>query len=286
MTEPPPRERFLAAETSFEDSYIALFGCPYDATATFRSGARKGPEAIRRFSDALETYSPELENDLGKGPFSDMGDLELPDGRADEVLEVISEHSRRVMSAGKIPFALGGEHLITLPLVIAALEFHPDLVVFQWDAHADLRSDYEGNVLSHATVMRRVAENIGDDRFLQFGVRSGTREEWKWMKKNRSVRPLASDHVMAGLVEHQGRPIYLSVDLDVLDPSECPGTGTPEPGGSTFLNLAECIHTLRLSGVPVVALDVVELAPEIDPTGRSAVAAAKIVRELLLSLRV
>ena len=281
-----PGDRFLGATRGFDEAVIALFGCPYDETVTFRPGARWGPSAIREVSDVLETYSPELGNDLGEIPFCDMGDLTLDQGRVELVLEVISDRAQEVFAAGKIPFALGGEHLISLPLIIKTLEHHPDLVVFHWDAHADLRNDYEGAVLSHATVMRRVAEAIGGDRLVQFGIRSGTREEWEWMKESRSVHPLDPDHVMATLVERQGRPVYLTVDVDVLDPSVCPGTGTPEPGGTTFQTLIDCIYTLRRSGAPIVALDVVELAPKIDPSGISAAAAAKIVRELLLSLRV
>ena len=258
-----PGDRFLGATRGFDEAIIALFGCPYDETVTFRPGARWGPSAIREVSDVLETYSPELGNDLGDIPFCDMGDLTLDQGRVELVLEAISDRAQEVFAAGKIPFALGGEHLISLPLIIKTLEHHPDLVVFHWDAHADLRNDYEGAVLSYATVMRRVAEAIGGDRLVQFGIRSGTREEWEWMK-GREER----------------------VDVDVLDPSVCPGTGTPEPGGTTFQNLIDCIYTLRRSGAPIVALDVVELAPKIDPSGISAAAAAKIVRELLLSLRV
>ncbi len=288
MTEPPPpaRERFLGAERAFDEAIIALFGCPYDGTVSFRPGARQGPAAIREFSDVLETYSPELGADLGDVPFCDLGDLALAEVRVEQNLEIISAEARRVCSSGKIPFALGGEHLVSLPLILAALESHPDLVVFQWDAHADLRGDYEGAVFSHATVMRRVAEAVGNGGLVQFGIRSGTREEWGWMKDNRMVKPLDPDHVMAAVVEKQGRPVYLSVDLDVLDPSVCPGTGTPEPGGSSFANLAACIYALRRAGVPIIALDVVELAPGIDPTGMSAAAAAKVVRELLISLRV
>jgi len=173
-----------------------------------------------------------------------------------------------------------------LPLIVAALEHHPDLVVFQWDAHADLRGDFEGAVLSHATVMRRVVEALGEDRIVQYGIRSGTREEWDWMTKHMTVWPMIPENMMAGLVQHQGRPVYLTVDVDVLDPSECPGTGTPEPGGSTFVNLIACIKAMRQAGAPIIGVDVVELAPNIDRSGISAIATAKLVRELLLSLRI
>jgi agmatinase len=284
---PPRREYFLGAEKrSYEEALIALFGCPFDETVSFRAGARNGPAAIRDYSEVLETYSPEFEKDLGGVAFCDMGDLVLEEERLEANLEIISNRAREVLSAGKVPFALGGEHLVSLPLIVAALEHHPDLVVFQWDAHADLRGDFEGAVLSHATVMRRVVEALGEDRIVQYGIRSGTREEWDWMTKHMTVWPMIPENMMAGLVQHQGRPVYLTVDVDVLDPSECPGTGTPEPGGSTFVNLIACIKAMRQAGAPIIGVDVVELAPNIDRSGISAIATAKLVRELLLSLRI
>ncbi len=284
--EPPAQEerepRFLAARESFEEARIALFGCPFDETASFRSGARFGPRAIRDFSDVLETYSPDLDADLDDVPFCDLGDLALPAGDVEAALDAIRTQVRWILSSGKIPFGLGGEHLVSLPMIEAALDHHPDLVIFQWDAHADLREEYGGARLSHATVMRRVVEAVGSpDRLVQFGVRSGTRGEWEWMRGRGSVRPLAAEEVAAALAENAGRPLYLTLDLDVLDPSECPGPGTPEPGGARFTELAACIGALR--GAPIAALDVVELAPRIDPGGASAVCAAKAVRELILA---
>ncbi len=290
--EPPAQEpRFLAARASFEEARIALFGCPFDETASFRSGARFGPRAIREFSDVLETYSPDQGADLDDVPFCDLGDLALPAGDVEAALDAIRTQVRWILSSGKIPFGLGGEHLVSLPMIEAALDHHPDLVIFQWDAHADLREEYEGARLSHATVMRRVVEAAGSAagsaagaapaRLVQFGVRSGTRGEWEWMRGRGSVRPLAAGEVAAALAENAGRPLYLTLDVDVLDPSECPGTGTPEPGGARFTELAACIGAL--GGAPIAALDVVELAPRIDPSGASAVCAAKAVRELILA---
>jgi agmatinase len=280
---PQGEPRFLAARASFGEARFVLFGCPFDETASFRPGARFGPRAIREFSDVLETYSPDLDADLDDVPFCDLGDLALPAGDIEAALGVIRAEARRLLAAGKIPFGLGGEHLISLPLIEAALEAHPDLVIFQWDAHADLREEYEGARLSHATVMRRAIEAAGggEDRLVQFGVRSGTRGEWEWMHGRGLPRPLAAAEVSAALAENAGRPLYLTLDVDVLDPSECPGTGTPEPGGARFTELAACIGALR--GGPIVALDVVELAPRIDPSGASAVCTAKAVRELILA---
>ncbi|MEK6711133.1 MAG: agmatinase [Nitrospinota bacterium] len=279
-----PRTPFLWAKCPFERARIVLFGCPFDGTASFRPGARFGPEAIRSVSDGLETYSPLLDADLEDLPYCDLGDLPLAPGDVPGTLASIKEEARRLLAAGKIPFALGGEHLVSLPLIEAALEVHPGLVVFQWDAHADLREDYQGAALSHASVMRKVAGQIGPGRLIQFGVRSGTREEWVWMRRHGTVHPLTPEVVRQALARHAGSPIYLTLDLDVLEPGEFPGTGTPEPGGVRFGELAECIVLLRREGARIVALDVVELTPMLDPSGASSLAAAKAVRELLLAL--
>ncbi|MFH1764796.1 MAG: agmatinase, partial [Gemmatimonadota bacterium] len=213
-----------------------------------------------------------------------LGDLVLPAGSVDESLVRIRNAARRILEAKKISFGLGGEHLVSLPLIEAALEAYPDLVVFHWDAHADLRDSYLGAFLSHATVMRRVVERVGKERVIPFGVRSGTREEWTWMRNHGGPRPLTPERVEEALDSMKGAPIYLTLDLDVLDPGEFPGTGTPEPGGARFTELSCCITALRKRSANVVALDVVELAPPCDPSGASAVAAAKAVRELLLVL--
>ena len=279
-----PRTPFLWTERPFEAARVALFGCPFDATASFRPGARFGPEALRSASDGLETYSPLLERDLEEVPYCDLGDLALPAGDVEGALGRIRAEAGRILAAGKIPFALGGEHLVSLPLIEAALEAQPGLVVFQWDAHADLREDYLGASLSHACVMRRVAERAGPERLVQFGVRSGTREEWAWMRSHGTLRPLTPEAVGEALRAHAGKPIYLTLDLDVLDPGELPGTGTPEPGGARFGELAACILALKRARAPLAALDAVELAPQLDPSGVSALAAAKAVRELLLAL--
>jgi agmatinase len=279
-----PRTPFLWAQTPYEGARIVLFGCPFDGTTSFRPGTRFGPEAIRSVSDGLETYSPLLDADLAELPYCDLGDLPLPAGDVEAALGRIREEARRILGAGKIPFALGGEHLVSFPLIEAAREAHPDLVVFQWDAHADLREGYQGAALSHASVMRLAAERVGPERLVQFGIRSGTREEWAWMRRHGTVHPLTPEAVKGALARHAGSPIYLTLDLDVLDPGEFPGTGTPEPGGARFAELAACIALLRREGARIVALDAVELSPMLDPSGASSVAAAKAVRELLLAV--
>ncbi|MCY3822462.1 MAG: agmatinase [Nitrospinae bacterium] len=276
------RPRFLCAESSFESARVVLLGCPFDETASFRRGARSGPDAIREASDCLETFSPHLDKDLSDAALCDLGDLDFPSGDTEAVLASIKAEASRIFRAGKRPVFLGGEHLVSLPLVEAALELFPGLAVFQWDAHADLREDYLGERLSHACAVRRILELDGVGTLRQFGVRSGTREEFEWMRANDTMRPLTPEAVAAALQEAGDSAVYLTIDVDVVNPGEMSGTGSPEPGGPGLDALVDCVRVLDTSGARVIGADVVELAPEWDPTGASAVAAAKIVRELAL----
>ena len=276
------RPRFLCAESAFEPARTVLLGCPFDETASFRRGARLGPQAIREASHGLETYSPELEEDLEDAALCDLGDVDFASDDTGAVLDSIRAEAREIFRAGKRPVFLGGEHLVSLPLVEAALEVFPGLAVFQWDAHADLRDDYLGEKLSHACVMRRILELEGVGPLHQFGIRSGAREEFEWMRANETLRPLTPEGVESVLEEIGDRPIYLTIDVDVINPGEMSGTGSPEPGGPCFDALMDCISVLDASGARIIGADVVELAPEWDPTGASAVAAAKLVRELAL----
>ena len=276
--------RFLCAESAFEPARTVLLGCPFDKTASFRRGARLGPQAIREASDCLETYSPHLDKDLSDAALCDLGDVDFASDDTGAVLDSIRAEAREIFRAGKRPVFLGGEHLVSLPLVEAALEVFPGLVVFQWDAHADLRDDYLGEKLSHACVMRRILDLEGVGPLHQFGVRSGTRDEFAWMRANETLRPLTPEGVESVLEEISDRAIYLTLDVDVINPGEMPGTGTPEPGGPGFDAIMDCISVLDASGARIIGADVVELAPELDPSGASAVAAAKLVRELALVL--
>ena len=276
------RPRFLCADSAFETARVVLLGCPFDETASFRRGARYGPEAIREASDCLETYSPHLDQDLEDIALCDLGDVDFATHDTQAVLDSIRAEASQILKAGKRPIFLGGEHLVSLPAVEAALELYPNLAVFQWDAHADLRDDYLGAKLSHACVMRRILELGGVGPLRQFGVRSGTREEFEWMRANDTLRPLSPEAVAAALQEPGERAVYLTVDVDLINPGEMPGTGSPEPGGPGFDALMNCISVLNASGAHIVGADVVELAPEWDPTGASAIAAAKLVRELAL----
>ena len=275
---------FIGADSTFEDSRIVIFGAPYDSTTSFRPGTRFGPSAIRSESFGIETYSPYQDRDLETDvAVHDAGDLELPFGAPDRALAMIEAKADEILSSGKIPFLLGGEHLVSLGAVRAAAKRFPDLHIIHFDAHADLREDYLGVRLSHACVMRRCHDILGDGRIWQFGIRSGTHDEFAFMREGHVTTEPFSVNTLASLSFPEGTPVYLTVDLDVLDPSEFPGTGTQEAGGLRFTELRSSLTEI-LRRFNVVALDNVELSPGLDASGRSTALACKILREQLLSL--
>lgn len=272
---------FMAAG-AWDKARVGLFGIPMDATTSYRPGARFGPARIREASYGLEEYSLALDRSLDEVPFADLGDVTLPLGDVPSSLEAIEAVAGAVWDAGRRPLAIGGEHLVSLPLVRAAFARYPELAVVQFDAHADLREDYLGVRLSHACVMRRIAEFVPPSRLVQLGIRSATREEAAFARERTRFYPLrvasAVEEAVAGL---RGRPVYVTIDVDVLDPAYAPGTGTPEPGGIAPQELFEALRALE--SLDVVGADVVEVAPTLDPTDTTAVLGAKIVRELLLT---
>lgn len=277
--------QFIACDKPYAKADTVLFGAPYDSTTSFRPGTRFGPNAIRAESFGIETYSMLQDKDLMDDTrVFDAGDIELPFGAPAPALKLIEKKARKILRDGKRPFLLGGEHLVTLPVVKATLEKYPDLAILHFDAHADLREDYLGNPLSHACVLRRCHDLVGDGRIFQFGIRSGTREERRFMTDGHVTTELFSDTTLDAVVKGlKGRPIYLTIDMDVLDPSEFPGTGTQEAGGFSYDQL---VADLRLicRELKVVAIDNVELNPGLDPTGRSTALACKFLREELLAL--
>ena len=276
---------FIASSEDDAPARVVLFGAPYDSTTSFRPGTRFGPAAIRSESFGIETYSPLQDRDLEDFPFFDSGDLELPFGAPDRALEMIEARAEEILAAGKIPFLLGGEHLVTLGAVRAVAKRYPDLHIIHFDAHADLRADYLGVQLSHACVMRRCHDLLGDGRIFQFGIRSGTREEFAFMRDGHVVTESFSDATLQQVVDEipPDAPVYLTIDMDVLDPSAFPGTGTPEAGGLDYRQLVDDV--VRICGqLNVVGLDNVELAPTLDPTGRSTALACTFLRECMLAL--
>src|SRR5512136_356316 len=268
-------QTFISAGDSFEKSQVVLLGCPFDATASFRPGARFGPSALRRASWGIETYSPYLNRDLSQLRLHDMGDLELPLGEKDLSLTMIREAVRRILSAKKFPILLGGDHLISLPAVEEVLQAYPHLHIVHIDAHTDLRENYLGEVLSHSTVTRKIADCLKKGRLFQIGIRSGAKEEFDLAKKMKSIVPTHPNSLRA-LVKRIGKqPVYVTFDVDAMDPSLVPGVGTPEPGGLTFEAFIAILKELR--PLRVVGFDLVELTPDYDATQVSSVTASVIL---------
>ena len=264
---------YMASQT---EGRICLFGAPFDSTTSYRPGSRFAPGAIREASYGLETFSPALNGDLEDCAFMDLGDLELPFGDPTPALAMIEATAAEILAAGRIPFLLGGEHLVSLGVIRALKTLYPDLLIIHLDAHADLRDDYLGQRLSHTTVMRRALDLLGEGSLMQIGIRSCTRQEFGLVQE---LRVLPQEIAARAA----GRPCYVSCDLDIMDPAFFPGTGTPEPGGCSYAELVS-ILTGIMATQRVVGLDVVELAPQLDASGVSAVVAAKVVRECLISL--
>jgi agmatinase len=272
---------FISANTPFATSTAVILGCPFDGTASFRPGARFGPSAIRRASWGIETYSPYLKRDLSQLRLHDMGDLELPLGEKDLSLTMIRKAVRRILSAKKFPILLGGDHLISLPAVEEVLQAYPHLHIVHIDAHTDLRENYLGEALSHSTVMRKVVDRLEKGRLFQIGIRSGAKEEFDFAKKMKSIVPTQPNSLRA-LVKRIGKqPVYVTFDVDALDPSLVPGVGTPEPGGLTFDGILSILKELR--SLRVVGFDLVELTPDYDTTQVSSVTASVILREMILA---
>ena len=276
-------ETFLGCDAAYEEGHIVLFGAPFDSTTSYRPGTRFAARTMRAESYGLETYSPYQDLDLEDARVFDGGDLELPFGDTARALGMIRDFATEVLTDGKLPFLIGGEHLVSLPAIEAAAEKYSDLAVIHFDAHTDLRDKYLGNRLSHATVIRRVWDILGDGRIHQFGIRSGERAEWEWARAGHTnLRPFTFAGLSDAIAAVKGHPVYLTIDLDVLDPSVFPGTGTPEAGGVTFIKLMKAALSV-IHGCRIVACDMVELSPPLDASGASTATALKLLREMLLA---
>ena len=277
-------ENFIGCDSSYRAAGIVLFGAPFDSTTSYRPGARFGPAAMRHESYGLETYSPYQDKDLTDGSVFDSGDLELCFGSSESALTDIESRAAEILRDGKMPLLLGGEHLVTLGAVRAVLRKYPDLHIIHFDAHADLRDDYLAAKLSHACVLRRCHDLVGDGRIHQFCIRSGDREEFRFAAEHTDLHKYDFTGLpeLAEWLQQTQVPVYLTIDLDCLDPSVFPGTGTPEAGGVSFLQLLQAIRTAAKTNI--VAADVNELAPTLDTTGTSTATACKVLRELLLAL--
>ncbi|WP_066073702.1 agmatinase [Neobacillus soli] len=275
---------FIGSHPNFEESQVVLYGMPMDWTVSYRPGSRFGPARIREVSIGLEEYSAYLDRELDEVKYYDAGDIPLPFGNPQRSLDIIEEFVDQILAAGKFPLGMGGEHLVSWPVMRAVYKKYPDLAIIHFDAHTDLRENYEGEPLSHSTPIRKIAELIGPKNVYSFGIRSGMKEEFEWAKQN--GMHISKFDVLEPLKEIlptlAGRPVYVTIDIDVLDPAHAPGTGTVDCGGITSKELLASIHAIARSEVNVVGGDLVEVAPIYDPSEQTANTASKLLREMLL----
>lgn len=280
----PNIETFIGCDAAYEEASVVIFGAPFDSTTSYRPGTRFGPSAIRHESFGLETYSPYQDKELTDYKIFDHGDLELCFGSSEKALNDIEVCTETVLEDGKLPLLLGGEHLVTLGSFRAVQKKYPEVQIIHFDAHCDLRDDYLGAQLSHACVLRRCHDIIGDGKIHQFCIRSGAREEWQFAAEHTDMHRFDFDGLEAVCekLRADGTPVYFTVDLDCLDPSCFPGTGTPEAGGVNFKELLSAVLTVCKCNI--VGVDVNELSPALDASGASTAMACKVIRELLLGL--
>ncbi|MCD4827522.1 MAG: agmatinase [Acholeplasmataceae bacterium] len=278
---------FQSCKSTYEEADVVIFSVPMDATTSFRPGTRFAGNAIRVDSFGVEWYSPYREADLNDYKTADVGDLDLPIGAVEDALDIVYKTTKTILKDGKVPMMVGGEHLVSYPVIKAVFESYPNLHIIHLDAHTDLRENFFGRDLSHATFMRHVHKFVGDGKIFQFGIRSGEKPEFDWAKEeNGHVYQRKFDFEGLNLIVEKLKdvPVYITIDLDVLDPSVFPGTGTPEPGGMQYKDLLWAFDQFeRLNNL--VAADFVELSPMLDPSGASTAVAAKTLREMVLILQ-
>ncbi|WP_203332127.1 agmatinase [Planococcus beigongshangi] len=275
---------FIGSHPNYEESKAVLYGMPMDWTVSYRPGSRFGPNKIREVSIGLEEYSPYLDRELDEVKFFDAGDIPLPFGNPEKSLLEIETYVHTLLADGKIPMGMGGEHLVSLPVMRAVASKYDDLAIIHFDAHTDLREHYEGEEYSHSTPIRKIADHIGPANVFSFGIRSGMKEEFAWAKEQ--GMHISKFEVLEPLKEIlptlAGRNVYVTIDMDVLDPAHAPGTGTVDAGGITSRELLASIHAIAASGVNVVGFDLVELAPVYDHSDQTANTASKLIREMIL----
>src|SRR5881409_4116142 len=275
---------FIGCRLPLADARIVVFGIPFEGRVNLRKGADAGTLDVRLGSESIETYSPALARDLEDLAIADIGDCELPDGAPPrEQLDAARKQIAAWWRPGLIPFMMGGDHTATVSVIEVLAPAFPDLRILHLDAHPDLREEFLGERYNYASALARVMDTVPPERVYQVGIRTGAREEYHRRRPRFypafAVHPL--DAIRTILPELRGHPIYVTIDVDVLDPSEAPGTGSPEPGG---LRVPELIDIVRLLGdCQVIGGDLVEVTHAWDPTGRTGIAASWVIREALLS---
>ncbi|OEH93240.1 agmatinase [Bacillus solimangrovi] len=275
---------FIMSNPNFDESQAVIYGMPMDWTVSFRPGSRFGPARVREVSLGLEEYSPYADRHLEEVNYFDAGDIPLPFGNPQRSIDMIEEYVEKILDAGKYPLGIGGEHLVTWPVIKAMHRKYPDMALIHIDAHADLREEYEGEPLSHSTPVRKACNLIGPENVYSFGIRSGMREEFAYAKESGMYMAKfdVAEPLKEVLPKLAGRNVYVTIDIDVLDPAHAPGTGTAEAGGITSKELLEAIMAISNSDINVIGSDIVEVAPQYDSSEQTQIAASKFIREMLL----
>lgn len=274
---------FQSCDKEYKDSSVVIFSSPMDATCSFRPGTRFAGPAIRQDSIGMEWYSPYFNMDLKDYGTCDIGDLDLPMGDVEKDLKEISRVTSLILKDGKKTMMIGGEHLVTLGTIREYVKKYKDLNIIHFDAHTDLREKFLGRELSHATVLRKCYDLLDGGTIYQFGIRSGDRSEFEWAKTHIHQHLFDTEGLDEAIEALKDKPVYITIDLDVLDPSVFPGTGTPEAGGITFKELEAAILKMRKLN-NIVGADMVELSPDYDTSHVSTQVACKVLRELVLLL--
>ncbi|WP_368503055.1 agmatinase [Alkalihalophilus sp. As8PL] len=275
---------FIMSNPSYEEAKAVIYGMPMDWTVSFRPGSRFGPTRIREASLGLEEYSPYMDKHLEEVNYFDAGDIPLPFGNAARSLDMVEEYVDKLLADGKFPIGLGGEHLLSWPIFKAMNKRYEDIAIIHIDAHADLREEYEGEVLSHSTPIRKACGLIGAENVYSFGIRSGMREEFQFAKESgmHMSKFEVAEPLKKILPTLAGRNVYVTIDIDVLDPSCAPGTGTAEAGGITSKELLDAIVAIADSDLNIIGADLVEVAPAYDPSEQTQITASKMIREMIL----
>jgi agmatinase len=275
---------FIMSRQDADAADAVIYGMPMDWTVSFRPGSRFGPNRIREASIGLEEYSPYLDKHLEEVNYFDAGDIPLPFGNPKRSLDMIEEYLDQLLEKGKFPLGMGGEHLVSWPIFKAMHRKYPDMAIIHIDAHTDLREEYEGEVLSHSTPIRKACDLIGAENVYSFGIRSGMREEFQFAEESgmHLSKFEVAEPLKKVLPQLAGRHVYVTIDIDVLDPAFAPGTGTAEAGGISSKELLESIHAIAASDLNVIGADLVEVAPAYDHSEKTAIAASKFIREMLL----
>jgi agmatinase len=270
---------FADADCEFNKADFVIFGIPYDKTSSFRKGAEKGPRSIRKASWNFETFDLRTGVDLRNISINDYGDIQVKGLSSKQMVEKVKEFSTFLLKNSKFPIAIGGEHSITTGIIRA---FPKDTSVLYLDAHLDFRNRYQDNLYNHACVLRRIENHTKNVAIV--GIRSAEKEEFDYAKERNlffidafSVREKGIPEVIHKIEGKLKGKIYLTIDMDVIDPAYAPGTSTPEPFGLTPLEVLEIIEPFSPK---LVGFDVVEVCPPYD-NGESSLVAAKLIRSII-----